>query len=288
VRKLEQVPKRTTNRAEPPGSPKFESGGSSNKIQPRPTAANIYTSVEEIARVELERSPRSLAFSGLAGGLGMGLTGIGVASVRALLGDTPQAEFIALLFYPIGFIAVVIGRAQLFTENTLYPVALVLSERQHVLKTLRLWLVVFISNIVGSTVFAALAVMTGALHPNVLRELVALGSAAVAGGSAHVFWSGVVGGWIIALMAWIVSGSSGTISQVIVIRALTVVVGMGHFAHCIASSGEIVSAVLSGFVKPSAYVTWEVSVALGNIVGGVFFVTLLNFGQVTDSNMQDR
>ena len=36
----------------------------------------------------------------------------------------------AYMLYPIGFIAVIIGRAQLFTENTLYPVALILSERE--------------------------------------------------------------------------------------------------------------------------------------------------------------
>ena len=216
----------------------------------------------------------------------MGLTGIGVASARSLLGDSPWAEFIALLFYPLGFIAVVIGRAQLFTENTLYPVALILTERRYLLKTFRLWALVYTCNIMGAIIFAVLAVKTGALHPDVARELVSLGRAAVAGEPIHVFWSGVIGGWIIALMAWIVSGSSWTIGQIVVIWALTVVVGMGQFAHCIASSGEILSAVLSGFVSLPIYVTWLSSATLGNIVGGVIFVTLLNFGQVSDSKRE--
>jgi formate/nitrite transporter FocA (FNT family) len=250
----------------------------------RLTAAEIYSNVEDNARAELKRSVRSLAFSGLAGGLGMGLTGIGVASARSVLGDSPWAEFVALLFYPLGFVAVVIGRAQLFTENTLYPIALILTERSHVLKTVRLWAVVFLFNVIGATVFAVLAVKTGALHPEVARSLVSLGRAAVAGEPAHIFWSGVIGGWIIALMAWIVSGSSWTIGQIVVIWALTVVVGMGQFAHCIASSGEILSAVFSGLVRPAAYFTWLASATSGNIVGGVLFVTLLNFGQVSESN----
>ena len=38
------------------------------------------------------------------------------------------------MFYPIGFIVVILGRAQLFTENTLYPVALVLAEKKRVLE----------------------------------------------------------------------------------------------------------------------------------------------------------
>jgi len=254
-----------------------------NEVSSRLTAAEIYSNVEDNARSELKRSAMSLAFSGLAGGLGMGLTGIGVASAAAILGDSAWAKFAALLFYPLGFIAVVIGRAQLFTENTLYPVALILSERRHLLATLKLWALVFVFNIVGATMFAALAVKTGGLHPEVARELVSLGRAAVAGAAAHVFWSGVIGGWIIALMAWIVSGSSWTISQIVVIWSLTVVVGMGHFAHCIASSGEILSAVFSGYVRLPDYLSWLASATAGNISGGVIFVTLLNFGQVTDT-----
>jgi formate/nitrite transporter FocA (FNT family) len=265
-----------------PAPPEIVSESSS-----RLTAAEIYTNVEENAREELKRTPRSLAFSGLAGGLGMGLTGIGVASARAVLGDSPWAEFVALLFYPLGFVAAVIGRAQLFTENTLYPIALILSERRYVMKTARLWLIVFTCNIIGAIIFAVLSVKTGALHPEVVQGLVSLGRGAVAGQPAHVFWSGVIGGWIIALMAWIVSGSSGTIGQIAVVWALTAVVGMGHFAHCIASSGEILSAVFSGFVGWASYAGWLAFATAGNIVGGVTFVTLLNFGQVTDTKSQD-
>src|SRR5512140_900747 len=97
----------------------------------RLTAHEIFEAARENAREEVKRSSRALAFSGIAGGLTMGLTGLAVASVRALLGESEAAKLIALLFYPVGFIAVIIGRAQLFTENTLYPVILVLDEHEH-------------------------------------------------------------------------------------------------------------------------------------------------------------
>jgi formate-nitrite transporter family protein len=248
----------------------------------RRTAHEIFTNVEKNAHDELKRSSRALAFSGLAGGFGMGLTGLGVAAVHAAVGEGKMQEFISLLFYPLGFISVIIGRAQLFTENTLYPVALILSERKHVLDTLRLWIVVFISNIIGAGVFAALMVRTPSLKGEIAQQLVTLGQNAVAGPHSHIFWSGVVGGWIIALMAWIVTASHWTIGQVVIVWSLTVVVGMGHFAHCIASSGEILSSVFSGHVAMTAYIAWLGIATLGNICGGVTFVTLLNFGQVTD------
>lgn len=275
--KPERVPRRSAEREEKSAAEVV------NESSSRLTAAEIYSNVEDNARAELDRTLRSLAFSGLAGGLVMGLTGVGVASARAVLGNTAQAQFISLLFYPLGFIAVVIGRAQLFTENTLYPIALVLSERKHVGRTIRLWAVVFAFNILGAMLFGVLAVKTGALHPEVAQALVSLGRAAVAGESVHVFWSGVIGGWIIALMAWIVSGSSWTSGKIVVIWSLTVVVGMGHFAHCIASSGEILSAMFSGFVSLGAYAHWLLCATAGNIAGGVIFVTLLNFGQVSDT-----
>jgi formate/nitrite transporter FocA (FNT family) len=252
----------------------------------RRTAHEIFTNVEKSAHDELRRTTRALAFSGLAGGFGMGLTGLGVASVQAVLGDGKWQEYIALLFYPIGFISVIIGRAQLFTENTLYPVALILSERKHLLDTARLWTVVFLSNVVGAAVFAALMVRTPSLKPQIAQQLIALGQSSVAGQHSHVFWSGVVGGWIIALMAWIVTASHWTTGQVMIVWSLTVVVGMGHVAHCIASSGEILCSVFSGHVALSVYIAWLCFATLGNICGGVTFVTLLNFGQVTDEREQ--
>jgi formate/nitrite transporter FocA (FNT family) len=102
----------------------------------------------------------------------------------------------------------------------------------------------------------------------------------VQGNAAHIFWSGVFGGWLIALMAWIVTASHWTIGQVVIVWTLTFVVGIGHFSHCIASSGEILSAVAAGSVGAGNYLYWLAAATLGNIVGGVTFVTILNFGQV--------
>lgn len=244
------------------------------------TAQEILESALENARGELKRSVSKLAFAGIAGGITMGLTGLGVASAHAMAGSKDWSELVAYLVYPIGFIAVIIGRAQLFTENTLYPVVLVLDERRHVLTMLRLWIVVFVANVFGAWIFALLAVKTSALQPGIMAELLSLGHASVSGTFTHIFWSGVVGGWLIALVAWTVTASHWTIGQLTVIYMFTLIVGLGHFAHCIASSCEILSAVESGSVSVAAYFRWLAPATLGNICGGVFVVSLLNYGQV--------
>ncbi len=248
----------------------------------RLTAPEIFHAAVENARSEVQRSPRTLAFSGIAGGLTMGLTGLSVAAVRGVLGSGPWQDFVSYLVYPIGFIAVIIGRAQLFTENTLYPVVLVLDERKHIAKTLRLWAVVFSANVLGAFLFSLLAVKSGALRPEILDHLILLGKESVQGPARYFFWSGVVGGWLIALVAWVVTASRWTIGQLVMVWLLTFLVGVGRFSHCIAASGEILSAVVQGAIAPSIYLQWLLLATMGNIVGGVVIVSVLNYGQVRE------
>ena len=246
----------------------------------RPTAKEIYVQVAGNARDELRRSGSSLGISGFAGGMSMGLSGLGVAIVTALLGTSPSAQFIAQMFYPIGFIIVILGRAQLFTENTLYPVALSLAERRHVGHTLRLWAIVLPSNILGAFAFALLVSKTPALRPEYLQQLAHIGLESVQRTPAGIFWSAVVAGWVIAMVAWLVSASHSITGSVMVIWALTFLIGLGHFSHCVAGSGEVIAAVLTHKVAWSGYFQWLAIAVAGNIAGGVLIVTLLEYGQV--------
>ena len=255
-------------------------GSQSQTELDRPTANEIFAQVARNARHELNRPVIGLAVSGIAGGMTMGLTVLGTSIVLALLGSSPTAKLVANMLYPLGFIGVIIGRAQLFTENTLYPVALMLAERRHGWKTLRLWSIVFPANVLGAFLFALLAVKTGALRPEFVRAMAEMGVTAASVTPSHVFWSGVIGGWIIALVAWLVSGSHSITGSVMLIWLLTFVVGLGGFAHCIATSGEILAAFLDHQLVLSRYFAWLLPAVLGNICGGVMLVTLLEYGQV--------
>lgn len=251
----------------------------------RPSAQDIYEQVANNARQELGRSNVALAISGLAGGVFMGLSALGNAIAIALLtpvGAIPTniTLFIAKMFYPLGFIVVILGRSQLFTENTLYPVALVLAEKKHFWKTLRLWSTVLPANVLGALAFAAIAALTGALSPDMVQSLAKLGLDAIHNQPHAIFWSAVMGGWIIATVAWLVSGSHSITGSVMIIWMLTFVVGLGNFAHCIATSGEILAAVLIGQAPWSSYGSWLLLAVAGNICGGVGMVTLLEYGQV--------
>ena len=149
---------------------------------------------------------------------------------------------------------------------------------------MRLWSIVLPANVAGAFLFALLAARTWALAPDTLAALVHLGQQAAAMPSKRVFWSGVIGGWIIAMVAWLVSGSHSITGSVMLIWLLTFVVGLGGFAHCIAASGEILAAVLRHQVALLDYGRWLLFAVLGNITGGVLLVTLLEYGQVKGSD----
>lgn len=254
----------------------------------RPEASEILGRVLHNAENELDRAPSGLAFSGVAAGLTMGLSGMSVAVLQHHLPATPWAHALAFTLYPLGFIAVIIGRAQLFTENTLYPVVLVLDRRERYLDTLRLWVIVFCANIVGVLVFAVLMTKVHTIRRPTQETLVDLGHRAVGDQFGHVFWTAVVGGWLVALIAWLVEAAESSIGQIFLVWLLAYVVGLGAFAHCVATSGEIMTAVLDGAVSGGNYVRWLVAATLGNIAGGVIIVALLNYGQVMAGTGEER
>ncbi|MGI4828871.1 MAG: formate/nitrite transporter family protein [Janthinobacterium lividum] len=260
--------------------PDEESGDeSAQKDLARPSAEQIYRQVARNAKEELKRSSVSLAISGFTGGTFMGFSALGVGIVLAALGEGPGAVLLSRLLYPLGFIVVILGRSQLFTENTLYPVALVLAEKKQLWNTLRLWAVVLPSNLIGALAFAALVSLTHGLSPEIVQAIAKLGMTAAHPAMGTIFWSAVMGGWIIATAAWLVSGSHSISGSILLIWLLTFVVGAGNFAHSIATSAEILTAVLTRQLPIAQYFRWLLPAVGGNICGGVLMVTLLEYGQ---------
>ncbi|HET7386250.1 MAG TPA: formate/nitrite transporter family protein [Nocardioidaceae bacterium] len=249
----------------------------------RLTAAEIFRVAVQTGEEELRRSSAGLGLSGIAAGLGMGLTGLGSATILAVAGEDASGHLLASLLYPLGFIVVILGRAQLFTENTLFPILVILDKRRDIASTLRLWAVVFVTNILGALLFAVLAMKTPSLSEELRSALSALGRHTVEGSFGHLFWAGVLGGWIIALMAWLVTAARFSIGQIVLVYLMTFVVGAAGLAHCIAGSGEALSAALAGDVSTGTYLLWLLAATLGNTVGGVLIVSLLNYGQVVGS-----
>src|SRR3954468_20318659 len=116
-----------------------------------PSAHVVYEAIRIEGRHELERKNSSLAWSGLAAGLSMGFSFVTMAVLHHHLPDTPWRPLIATLGYSIGFLIVILGRQQLFTENTLTVILPLLNRKtlSDLCKVLHLWTVVLIANLIG-------------------------------------------------------------------------------------------------------------------------------------------
>jgi formate/nitrite transporter FocA (FNT family) len=249
-------------------------------LEPRPHAVDIYERVCDDTIEELRRPPSSLAYSGLFAGFTIGLAPLAYALGLVALGDGDSQKFIAALLYPIGYIAVIIGRAQFFTENTLYPVMVSLRKPEFLRPSARLWAIVYATNLAGALLFALLAIFTGAFGDPAQAKLVAEGVGDTSGPLTTTFWSAVVTGWLLALVAWLVEASEHAIGQIAVIYVVTLIVGLGGFDHCIATTVEAFAALLEGPLALNDLLGWLAVTTAGNIVGGVIIVGAINYGQV--------
>ena len=251
----------------------------------RPHALDIYERVCEDTAEELSRPQGSLFFSALFAGLTIGLAPLAVALITASLGEEARSTvFIAALFYPIGYLAVIIGRSQFFTENTLYPVMLTLRRWEYLNRSMRLWLIVLTMNLVGAFIFAALAIWSDALDQTVKDQLIKYGSAYTEGDFGNQFSSGVATGFLLALIAWLVEGCDTVTGRIGVIWSLAFFVALGSFDHCVASTITVFAALLDGTLSLGDSLGWFVPVLAGNIVGGVAIVAAINYGQVREED----
>jgi formate/nitrite transporter FocA (FNT family) len=249
--------------------------------QSRPNAALIHETIRAEGASELERPASALALSGLAAGLSMGFSLLVQGWLRAALPAGPAQQLLAPFGYTIGFLVVVLGRQQLFTENTLTPVLPLLHNRDAttLMRLLRLWAIVLVANVAGTILFAFAVAHSGIFEPARMQAFAVIGREVLAGDFTTTFIRAIFAGWLIALMVWLLPGAEA--ARVFIIVIVTYVVALGHFSHIIAGSVDVAFLVAAGQAAWGDYaIRFFVPTLLGNILGGVALVAALNYGQV--------
>jgi formate/nitrite transporter FocA (FNT family) len=241
--------------------------------------------IHEIIRLEgeqdLGRTVSALALSGLAGGLSMGFSFLTQALLQAGLPDAPWRHEIDSLGYSVGFIIVVLGRQQLFTESTLTAVLPALTERnvKTTLLMLRFWAIVLIANLAGTWLFAALLQVHNVFTAQDVQSFQEIAKDSISPNFGVTFLKAFFAGWLIALMVWILPAARS--AKLLTILIITYVVSLARLSHVVAGSAEAAYAVLSGFNKLQDYYgSFLLPTLLGNTIGGIALVTLLNHGSI--------
>ncbi len=245
------------------------------------------------ARMELQRHAHGLVGSGLLAGFGIGISLFSVAVVSSLGQELPELWLRVLQAnaLTIGFIAVIMGRTDLFTEYTTLAILPILQRRCSVAELGRLWGLVLAANLVGAACFAAL---TAKLGPELgVIEVAALDRLAVeltSHAGSTILLSGFLAGWMMGLLSWLVTAGRDSVSQILFIWLITFSIGFGGLHHSISGSAEVLASLFAGGVSTLAdygrFVLWT---TLGNAVGGILFAVLISFSQVVRrSNEADR
>ncbi len=241
----------------------------------------VYEAIRREGDDELRRPAAALAWSAFAAGLSMGFSFVAEALLTTYLPNQPWVPLISKAGYSVGFLIVILGRQQLFTENTLTVILPLLLDRKLkvLLRVTRLWGIVLAANMVGTCIFAFVLAHFAVFDAHTQQTFVSIAAAHLGRSFGTVVLRGIFAGWLIALMVWLLPAAEH--SRIAVIIIITYLVGLGELTHIVAGSTVMFYAVAMHMLSWPAYFSgFLVPVFIGNVLGGVSLVAAFAHGQV--------
>jgi formate/nitrite transporter FocA (FNT family) len=198
---------------------------------------------------------------------------IGVLVLVAVEHET-GSTLLGGLAFSFGFIALLLGHSELFTEGFLVPVTVVAAGEARLRDLLRLWVGTAVANLAAGWVLAWIA-MTA--YPQL--QSTAIHSAKFfidAGITARSLCMAILAGAVITLMTRMNTGTDSMPARVVATIASAFVLAGLQMAHSILESLLIFTALQGhapfGYADWAGWFAWTV---LGNLMGGLGLVTML-------------
>ena len=246
-------------------------------------APAVYAAVKEEGEAELERPTRSLFFSAIVAGVAMGFSILTLALIRDALPDADWAPLLSSFGYAAGFLIVVLGRQQLFTENTITAVLPLTAHfgAETFGNLCRLWGTVLAGNWLGCVAVAA-AFVAVPLVPDDVRLAVIDASRHYGQLSAlDAFRLGIGAGFIVAAMVWMMPATEN--GEFLLITFAAWLIALGGFTHVIAGMVEIAALVMVGELSIlHGLLTLALPTLAGNVIGGTALFTAFAYAQVKE------
>lgn len=250
-----------------------------------PRAVVLHEIIRSQGDHELERTIAALFWSALAAGLTMGLSLMAMGLLNANLPEGGYSKIIASFGYSAGFLGVILARQQLFTENTLTAVLPVMSEPTlHNFGRLgRLWGVVLIGNLLGTILVAYVILHLPLFDAKADAKFLAIGTKVMENDATGMFAKGIVSGWMIATMVWMLPAAES--AKIWIIVLITYLMALGDFTHIVVGSLEVAYLVFAGKATWGEFwLTFAGPTLAGNIVGGSLIFALISHAQVRSEN----
>ncbi|MHA6720590.1 formate/nitrite transporter family protein [Sphingomonas sp. RS6] len=232
---------------------------------------------------ELDRPASSLLWSGVVAGVAMAASVLGRGLIESHLPDAPWRLAVSSIGYSLGFVIVILGRLQLFTESTLSAVipAVANPTARNLRRLARLWALVFLANMAGTLLIAYLVATGWSGTPEATAAMLETSRSLVDHSGWGAVRAGVPAGFLMAAIAWSLPGARK--QEFFVILFCTYFISLGGFAHVVAGAVEAWLLWLAG----EASLSWVLfdflaPALLGNILGGSVLFALLAHAQVRE------
>ncbi|HEU5068498.1 MAG TPA: formate/nitrite transporter family protein [Sphingomicrobium sp.] len=248
-----------------------------------PESLVLYQAVVLKGEHELGRPATSLFWSGLAAGIAVSNSLVAEGALHEYLPNATWRVLVTGFGYSVGFLIVILGRLQLFTEHTVVAVmpAIASPPLSNVQKLARLWGIVFLTNQLGALLAAFSCVVLHLTSPGLTAAMVDVSRKMLERGMLDTMMQGIPAGFMIAAIAWLIIATKE--GHFWLVTLLTYVIAIGGFAHCIASAAGAYILALTG----NAPMFWPIygfvlPALVGNIVGGTGLFALFTFAQIKE------
>src|SRR4051794_25816079 len=195
------------------------------------------------------RRVSALVATGVVGGADVMLGVLAMAATSAAVGAAAGEEVghvAGALAFGLGFVFLVIGRGELFTENFLVPISAVVAGRASSRSLVRLWGVTFVGNYAGILLIALIFSAGGVLRPETLAAAGTAADVLTGRDAGAAFLSAVLGGATMTLLTWLAQAAEQDAARILVALGVGFLLAVASMNHAVVSFGETILAYLAG------------------------------------------
>ncbi len=239
----------------------------------------------EIGYHKAKLSIMKLLILGFFAGFFVGFAGIGATTAGAMFTNGGLSRIASALVFPAGLAMVLIAGGELFTGNHLMIISC-LQKRISPWEMIRNWIFVYIGNLLGAIVVAALVVYghTPSLFDGELAEsIVNIGFGKVSMSFSDAFIRGILCNILVCLAVWMAFAAKKVSGKMLALYFPIFIFVLCGFEHCVANMYYIAAGIFAsaeydmmreGLNWSGFFLKNMLPVTLGNLVGGVGVIGL--------------
>jgi formate/nitrite transporter FocA (FNT family) len=257
-------------------------------LEPQQLAARA----SEVGSRRLDRSPVDILITGGVAGVEVSLGGLAaMAVVGSALTAVPQlglygALALGGLVFPVGFFFVIVGRSELFTENFLIPVLGVLKPQRGPFSLAQVWGLSWVGNLIGCALMALVLSVPEALGVPIHKGYMEYAAYKLSVPPLATLVSGVLAGTVMTVLTWLLLALQDPVGKVLAIFAAGYVLFAANLSHSIVGASVLFVGFLPAHKTFGQLAVWLLMASIGNLIGGVGFVTAFRIAQVKEKKRQ--